>query len=197
MKIDERPGARIAEIISRPFYSFSPNLISLVSIGFAALAGYLYYEGQILLFALAVVISAGMDAIDGQVARHNGKSSKKGDLIDHFLDRYSDILIILGISLSPFGNVFLGMLAMEGILMTSYMGTQAQALSAARDYGGIAGRANRLVILIVLGPLQFFVRNSIFYANTVFNVTDSVLILFFLLGNATAMYRFARLYKNL
>ncbi len=197
MKIDERPGSGLAELISKPFYSLSPNLISLVSIVFAALAGYLYFEGQILLFAIAVIISAGMDAIDGQVARHTGKASKKGDLIDHVLDRYSDIFIILGIALSAYGNIFLGMLAMEGILMTSYMGTQAQALSAVRDYGGVAGRANRLLILIVLGPLQFLVRVSIIYAGTVINVTNATLILFFILGNATALYRFSRLYHSL
>lgn len=172
-------------------------MLSILSLLFAALAAVLYYYGFLLLFIPAIILSAALDAIDGEVARHRGLASRKGDLLDHFIDRYADILIILGVGLSNYGNVLLAGLAVEGVLMTSYMGTQAQALGAGRDYRGVLGRANRLVILILLAPVQFLVPYSLYYYGLTINATTSVLGLFFILGNATAVSRFIRLYRKI
>ncbi|HRW83235.1 MAG TPA: CDP-alcohol phosphatidyltransferase family protein, partial [Methanothrix sp.] len=38
--------------------------------------------------------------------------------------------------------------AVMGVLLTSYLGTQAQALRLGRLYGGIMGRADRLVLIL-------------------------------------------------
>src|SRR2546430_14514327 len=48
-----------------------------------------------------------------------------------------------------------GMLALLGVLLTSYMGTQAQAVGQGRAYGGILGRADRLVLLFLGGLIQW------------------------------------------
>ncbi|MEF8832077.1 MAG: hypothetical protein V5A66_00990 [Candidatus Thermoplasmatota archaeon] len=44
--------------------------------------------------------------------------------------------------------------------MTSYMGTQADAVGVSRDYGGIAGRADRLLLLIFFSFLYFFLFDA-------------------------------------
>ena len=45
------------------------------------------------------------------------------------------------------GQYLLGLLAVTGVLMTSYLGTQAQAVGLERVYGGVVGRADRLAII--------------------------------------------------
>ncbi len=194
---DKRAGSSLAARIAIPFYNVSPNLLSILSLIFAALSGILYYMGDLLFYLPSIIIASGLDAVDGEVARHQGRASLKGDLLDHFIDRYSDIFIILGISLSSYGNILLGLLGIEGVLMTSYMGTQAQALGAKRDYKGILGRVNRLIILILLAPVQYLFRYSYSIFGLTLNPTTFVLLLFFFLGNATAISRFARLYKTI
>ena len=64
-------------------------------------------------------------------------------MLDHVFDRYSDIFIVLGMAFSIYGNVYLGLFAIIGILHTSYMGTQSQALGLKRNYSGIAEEYNR------------------------------------------------------
>ena len=41
-------------------------------------------------------------------------------------------------------------LALVFTLLTSYMGTQAQAVGLKRNYGGLLGRADRMVLLLVI-----------------------------------------------
>ena len=58
---------------------------------------------------MALVLSALFDAIDGKVARLRNMSSKRGDLMDHVLDRYSDTLIMLGFIFSVHAQVWVGL----------------------------------------------------------------------------------------
>lgn len=71
-------------------------------------------------------------------------------MLDHTFDRYSDIALITGFAFSLYGNIYIGILALGGVFMTSYLGTQAQALGLKRNYGGVLGRADRLVLMLVI-----------------------------------------------
>ena len=64
-------------------------------------------------------------------------------------DRYSDLALITGFALSLQGDILLGLLALGGVFMASYMGTQAQAVGLKRNYGGVLGRADRLILMII------------------------------------------------
>ena len=50
---------------------------------------------------------------------------------------------------------------MTGVLMSSYLGTQAQAVGLKRNYGGILGRADRLVLLMVFGAVEVVVPSPV------------------------------------
>ncbi len=183
--------------LSKVFIKLNPNAISVLSLVLAAAAGISYYYGLLLPAFFAILFSALFDAIDGKVARLRNISSKRGDMIDHTFDRYSDIFIILGFSFSAFGNVYLGLFAIIGILMTSYMGTQSQALGLNRLYAGIMGRADRLVLMMIFIIVQIFIRT--FYYSPVVSITPTnlILIIFGIVGNLTAVQRFAISYKKL
>ena len=144
----------------------NPDHISAIAITLAAIAGILFYFSGtwywLLIVSVAVLMaSALMDALDGKVAKMSKKASLRGDFLDHVLDRYADIFLILGIMLSGYCNWFIAVLGLTGVLMTSYLGTQSQAVGVKRDYGGVLGRADRLAImmlvrLILCGMLVFY-----------------------------------------
>lgn len=183
-----------------------PDFLSLSSLACALLAALLlilWRDPLALLAAFVFVLVNGFfDAIDGQVARLSGKSSARGDLLDHVIDRYADFIILAGISLSAFADVRLGLLAVGSIMIVSYMGTQSQALGLKRDYGGILGRAERILLIMLFLFLQFI--SSEFFAGSFeiwsgFSLTllDFLLLFFIIAANITTLQRFLRAWRSL
>jgi len=183
-----------------------PDFLSLSSLACALLAALLlilWRDPLALLAAFVLVLVNGFfDAIDGQVARLSGKSSARGDLLDHVIDRYADFIILAGISLSAFADVRLGLLAVGSIMIVSYMGTQSQALGLKRDYGGILGRAERILLIMLFLFLQFI--SSEFFAGSFeiwsgFSLTllDFLLLFFIIAANITTLQRFLRAWRSL
>ncbi len=181
--------------ISRPFLFFKPNTISWISFIFAMFSGIFFYLGSLylILASISLIISALLDAIDGKVARIRDMVSKRGDFLDHLLDRYSDTAILVGIALSSYVHWYYALFALIGIFFTSYSGTQAQAVTGKRDYGGLMGRADRLLIFI-LTPIFQFIFPGYFYG---LSFTDFILIIIGILGNVTAIQRSFRAWRNI
>ncbi len=177
--------------IAKPFMRWHPNTITAVSLLIAALAAFSYYYSYLIISFFFMLFAAVLDAVDGKVARLRKISSKKGDFLDHTVDRYADTFLLLGVMFSPYGTIWIGVFALVGVYMTSYLGTQAQALGLGRIYGGILGRADRLVILMILALIQPF------WWGYYFSLTDWVLILFAVLGNFTAIQRFVAVWHSL
>ena len=176
-----------------------PMGISLLSLITALTAGYSFYVGDLdinksylLLGSLMVFLTAVFDALDGIVARERNLSSKRGDLVDHTLDRVADIIIVGGIALGPLVDITVGFSAIIGILMLSYMGTQAQAVGAGREYAGLLGRADRLVVLTVVPIIQYFDKG---YGEL--NYMTLMSYIFAIICTLSAMYRFQRIWKEL
>ena len=192
--------------IAKAFSGISPNALSGVSLVCAALmmlVMILWDNPYALIIAFVLVLLNGFfDAIDGAVAHLTGKASKKGDLVDHVVDRYADFFMIAGISLSAFADVRLGLLALGCVMIASYMGTQSQALGLNRDYGGMLGRAERMVLLMVFIVLQYlfieFYQGSFEIASG-FPVTllDILLIVFIVASSVTALQRLVRMWRAL
>ncbi len=182
--------------LAKPFLKMSPNAITLISLLLAFLAGLSYYLTHISVYWLIgafifTFLAALFDALDGKVARLRGISSRKGDFLDHLVDRYADTFIIIGISLSPYSNPLIGIFALSGVYLTSYIGTQAQAVGVGRLYGGLLGRADRMVILLVL-PIP-----QLFWWGFYFSASSWVLIAFAVLGHITALQRILSAWKNI
>ncbi|MCK5292442.1 MAG: CDP-alcohol phosphatidyltransferase family protein [Thermoplasmata archaeon] len=195
---------RILLPMAKRLQHVNPNTLSWMAFLCAVFAGVNFWLGTIwtLLFAFIFLFLNGLlDALDGMVAKMTGKASVRGDFLDHVLDRYADIFIVGGIMLSPTYNSVLAFLAIIGVLMTSYLGTQSMAVGAGRDYGGILGRADRLVILMLFCLIQMF-ASSIGYAYVSFgefslNFIDMAMIVFAVGGNATAIQRAIRTWRKL
>jgi len=175
-----------------------PNMMTWMAFGFAVLAGIAFYAGGPLFLLAAmfcVFFNALFDALDGRIAKLTGKASNRGDFLDHVLDRYADIFMLGGIALSPSGycDFRIGVLAMLGVLLASYMGTQAQAVGIGRDYGGILGRADRLVLLVFAAFAQITTDLS----GLGLRIIEWTMILFAVLGNFTAIQRGVATWRKL
>ena len=175
-----------------------PMGISFLSLLTAIGAGYSFYMADLensnwlLLGALMVFLTAILDALDGMVARMREISSRRGDLIDHTLDRVADVIIVGGIALGPLVEITVGFAAIIGILMLSYMGTQAQAVGAGREYAGLLGRADRLVVLIMVPIIQYFSEG---YQD--WNYMTLMCYVFAIVCTLSAFYRFKKIWTEL
>ncbi len=142
---------------------------------------------------LALLISSLFDALDGKVARLRDVASARGDLVDHVFDRYADVFILIGLFFSVYSREWVALFGLLGVLLTSYMGTQAQAVGVGRIYGGVLGRADRLVILLLVTILQLLVDPSGMqlygYGLLSFSPLEYALLLFGVMGNITAVQR--------
>lgn len=201
MALDSKREAsdKYVEMVARPFSSLSPNFLSALSVVFAGAFAVAYLiSGDLLYFApVFVMMSAFFDAIDGKVARMRNIASKRGDLVDHFLDRVSDIILAAGIGFSVFSHPAYAFIGLEGILLTSYMGTQSQALGAGRDYSGIVGRADRLLLIFIFSIFQIVIPFSYTLYGIMITPSTVILLWFFIAGNFNAAQRFIRAYRKL
>ena len=193
----------VAERVLTPFVTaadrvgLTPDGVSVVAFGVAAAAGAAYTVagrsaagvGPDPLFymfgAVLVFLNGWLDLLDGALARRQGTDSRAGDLLDHVVDRYADLVIVAGLAAGT-DRYALGLLAVTGVLMTSYLGTQAQAVGLDRVYGGLVGRADRLALIGIVTGLAAFTTVS--YRGL--SIVGLALVFFAVVGHLTALQRF-------
>lgn len=98
------------------------------------------------------ILFAGLfDMIDGQVARQRNMSSRFGALYDSVLDRYSEMLMFLGICFylvahHYFVSSLMSFVAMIGSIMVSYTRARAEGLGVpCKD--GLMQRPERIIVI--------------------------------------------------
>lgn len=165
----------------------TPNFFTIAALFASAAAGVLFYFNMVFWGILAVALNAFCDSMDGAVARETKTQSKRGDFLDHAVDRYADIFIICGLFAGGLVPWQIGVFALTGVLMSSYLGTQAQAVGVGRYYGGLLGRADRLVMIMVIGIIALLFPMSWMGLTWL----GWMLVLFGILGHFTAFQRFA------
>jgi archaetidylinositol phosphate synthase len=192
--------------VAKKLINVNPNTISWLGLITAFISGVLMffsYDNHWLLLAGAavVIISGYFDALDGKIAKLSGKACKKGDYLDHVFDRYADLFMIGGVAISAWCNIYLGLLALVGVLLTSYMGTQAQAVGAPRLYAGLLGRADRVVLSTLFPVFQFIMClvgiDSFSIGDWTITWMELMIVYFAVMGNFTAIQRGIITWKNL
>ena len=198
--------------VARKLINVNPNTISWIGLILALVCGAIFYfsgyEGYdwlLVVGALMVIVSGYFDALDGKVAKLSSKAGPKGDYLDHVFDRYADVFMIGGIAFcAAWCNPYLGMLALVGVLLTSYMGTQAQAIGAPRLYAGLLGRADRVVLSTLFPLIQYVFIHVAGGDYASFSVggfdicwMEIMMLWFAVVGNATAIQRAIITWRNL
>jgi archaetidylinositol phosphate synthase len=185
----------VADRLLTPFVTgadrvgLTPNSVSVISLGVAVAAAGAFVVAEPLFYVAGagfVFANGWLDLIDGALARQQETASAGGDLLDHVIDRYADLTIIGGLA-AGVGNFALGFLAVTGVLMTSYLGTQIQAVGLGRAYGGLVGRADRLALIGLTGVAAAVVSGPVVAG---YGVVELLLAFFTLIGHLTAAQRF-------
>jgi CDP-diacylglycerol--glycerol-3-phosphate 3-phosphatidyltransferase len=131
----------------------NPNILTIIGLVINIGAAVLFAKG-IFFWAGIVVLFAGIfDMVDGEVARRTGRVTKFGAFFDSVIDRYSDLLLLLGLVhwYAKLGRMFyvaLTGLVLIGSVMTSYTRARAESLIPACKVGFLE-RPERIVLLII------------------------------------------------
>lgn len=215
--VSEGYRGRVGPYVDRlaaAFETWSPNRLSVVALLLSVSAGLLAaavrWSTPLLFLPVSLLIFFGgvFDVVDGAVARRTKRTSARGDFLDHVFDRYADVAVVLGISVSAYASLPLALLALVSLLLTSYMGTQAQAVGAGRVYGGALSRADRLLILSFATFLEFDLSlpwpwaasapwSRLHAVGLTFTVLDLALVYFVVAGQWTAFSRARAVYRTL
>ena len=170
-EIDERlPWLRSA--LLDPFPDIIGPMHASVGAVLAAIgAAGAFHAGLAPLAGVLVLLNGYLDILDGHLARRQGRTSERGDFVDHSFDRFADAALFIGAAFSPLVMTLLGLITTIAVLLVSYLGTQAQALTDERLYAGLAGRSDRIMLLAIGAMLMPL------YAGALQMVVGAVLVL--------------------
>ncbi|MBL0739633.1 CDP-alcohol phosphatidyltransferase family protein [Chryseolinea sp. Jin1] len=202
---------------------FTPNAVTTVglvlNVGVAAVfvagaeegnRGELEYVG----WAGALILFAGLfDMLDGQVARLGNMSSTFGALYDSVLDRYSELIMFLGICYYLIGHHYFlsslfAFIALIGSMMVSYIRARAEGLGV-EVKGGLMQRPERVVLVglsaIACGITSYYIGGDykLFVPGIPFQVFETIsiftipLTIMAVLTNITAFKRLQEARKAL
>jgi CDP-diacylglycerol---glycerol-3-phosphate 3-phosphatidyltransferase len=141
----------------------SPNVLTFIGLVINTCAAILFGLAnehnyvRMFFYAGLVIIGAGIfDMVDGRVARQTDQVTVFGAFFDSVMDRYSDVLLFLGLLVfyargNRFFYVVLAAFVMITSLMVSYTRARAEALIQTCKVGFME-RPERIV-LIILGAL--------------------------------------------
>ena len=91
------------------------------------------------------------------------------------------------------GRYDLGLLAVTGVLLTSYLGTQIQAVGLGREYGGAVGRADRLALVALAAVVAALVPGRVGPLSPI----GWLLAFLAVVGHLTALQRFWGAWRDL
>ncbi|TFG05564.1 MAG: CDP-alcohol phosphatidyltransferase family protein [Promethearchaeota archaeon] len=169
----------------------TPNQVSVLGTVIAVIGCFFFifipdYLGSVL-FALFIFIAGILDGVDGSLARLTNSTSAWGGFLDSVLDRYTDSFVILSFLFRyPSSYVLLGVpllfwvgFALIGVIMVSYIRIKAETHSIPNCDVGLAGRSERLFILVIFSSLNC-IHASFSYIG---------LIIVAIISHLTAFYR--------
>ena len=202
---------------------FTPNLVTVTGLVLNIMVAIVFIKGaeqgnrgdlSYVGWAGALILFAGLfDMLDGQVARLGNMSSSFGALFDSVLDRYSELIMFLGICYylvahHYFISSLAAFIAMIGSMMVSYIRARSEGLGI-QNSGGLMQRPER-VILIALsaiacgvtghfigGDYKYYVPGisfHVFETMTIFTLPIAVMAV---LTNITAIKRLRNAKKEL
>ena len=130
-----------------------PNILTLVGLVINIFATVLFAKGIFVWAALVIVFAGIFDIVDGEVARRTKRVTRFGAFFDSVIDRYSDMLLLLGLMIwyAKIDRIFyMGLtgLALLGSVLTSYTRARAESLIPACKVGFLE-RPERIVLLII------------------------------------------------
>lgn len=139
----------------------TPNMITFLGFGLNIAAAIIFVAGAeasertdhryVAWGGLVILLAGLMDMVDGRLARIGGMANPYGALFDSVLDRYSEMVMFLGIcyylvSQDYFFSSLFAFIAMIGSIMVSYTRARAEGLGVNCSVG-LMQRPERILII--------------------------------------------------
>ncbi|MCO5220807.1 MAG: CDP-alcohol phosphatidyltransferase family protein [Thermomicrobiales bacterium] len=155
--ISERLGtwARARLLVVGAFlgkFGITPNMLTIAGFLLNCIVAAIIASGRGQLGGVLLLFSSAFDMLDGAVARSTGKTSKFGGFFDSTVDRYSEIVVYVGLLWYLLGTddwkwgALLVLLSATGAVMVSYARARAEAADWKASVG-ILARPERVVVL--------------------------------------------------
>jgi CDP-diacylglycerol---glycerol-3-phosphate 3-phosphatidyltransferase len=132
----------------------TPNVLTMCGLCVSVAASFFAAAGSRLFVAGLLLILAGFfDLLDGAVARNANMVTRFGGFLDSVLDRYSDLLVMFGVSVhflrvsDPLFSVATFFAAI-GVAIIPYARARAEA-AALECHNGILERPERVLLLVI------------------------------------------------
>src|SRR5262245_42025168 len=155
-----------------------PNHLTVAGLGVSLLAASAFVAGRTQLAGCLLLLAGLFDFFDGSLARASKQVTPFGGFLDSVIDRYSDLVVLLGIVVlfarTPHTRgAVIAMAGLVGSVMVSYTKARAESIGVACNVG-MMERPERMICLIV---------------GAVFDVLEPALWVLAILANLTALQR--------
>ena len=177
----------IIEKVGRGFASlgFGPSFWTWVGLGLSIISAIMFslhspaigvdYYTATFLGSLFLLFAGFFDIVDGAVARVTKRTSALGGYLDSVLDKVSEIIIFIGILIGSFTNPVLVLVALSLSLLVSYTRARGEGLGVDLKGKGIAERAERILIIVILGFIPF--QDNISVALWIISILAAITVL--------------------
>ncbi|MEM0444943.1 MAG: CDP-alcohol phosphatidyltransferase family protein [Nitrososphaerota archaeon] len=159
--------------------TYSAFALSLFASALYAFSGtYLYLT---VLAAVALLASAFLDALDGEVARLSSRVTRLGAFLDSMLDKIAEASVCLGIAFSGLVEGYVVLLFCASSLLVGYARARAEGVGVDLAGVGIAERAERIIILStasLIAPLHPQVLAAALYLGSILSLITVALRVF-------------------
>jgi CDP-diacylglycerol--glycerol-3-phosphate 3-phosphatidyltransferase len=128
-----------------------PNTVTIIGLVFNAIGAAFLATGHITVGGIIILVVGPIDALDGAMARLRGMPSNFGGFVDSVTDRYSELVILLGlmvyyVRVENWLACILIYLSAMGSVLVSYIRARAQAAGLDTKVG-IFTRVERFLVL--------------------------------------------------
>lgn len=167
----------------------TPNQYTYLSGIFALVGLWFMFKEDLVLAIVFFLVAAGLDFVDGAVARAKNMSSKVGAYLDTVFDRYVEGIIFFGMFFLTLPTVIIPgqawvYLAIFGSVVTTYVKAAAKEKDLVNQElkGGLLSRGERLILIFIALVLGVMYPDYLYMTYVVAIIA--------ILANFTAIQRF-------
>jgi soluble lytic murein transglycosylase len=158
-----------------------PNHLTMMGLVVSLFAAAAFVTGHLRTGGFLVALAGLFDFCDGSLARASGQVTPFGAFLDSVIDRYSDLVVLLGIvvffsSIPHLRGAVAAMAALVGSLMVSYTKARAESIGVECNVGFME-RPERMICLIA-GALLSVLEPALWVLAVLANITAIHRILF-------------------
>ncbi|MBI4482608.1 MAG: CDP-alcohol phosphatidyltransferase family protein [Acidobacteria bacterium] len=168
------------------YFHINPNVLTFFGFLVSILAAVEFARGHLTHAGFAMIGAGLFDMLDGAVARTTRTETSFGAFFDSVIDRYSDVVLLIGLTVyyaqaGRLGYVVLTGVVLMGSVLTSYARARAESIIP-KCKVGFMERPERIVLLII-GALS--------------HRMEAVLWILAILSNWTVIHRMYYTYKEI